>query len=102
MAYVAQISPGNGGPVVVTMTIGNTPVTTVPPTTTPPTTLPPAHPGAASPAPNHPLPITGAPILAGVDLALLLTVAGALLVSIANRLSGRPANAPAYVRTVKR
>jgi hypothetical protein len=85
MAYVAQVSPGPG-PVTVTMTIGGTPVTTVPPATT----LPPARPGSAAPAPPHqPLPLTGAPILAGVDLAMLLAVAGALLVNVANRMTGR-------------
>lgn len=89
-SYVAQVSPGTG-PVSVNLTVGGTPVTTVPP----PTTLPPARPGSPVPVPPHqPLPITGAPILAGVDLALLLAVTGALLVTIANRFTGRAAPKP--------
>lgn len=90
MAYVAQVSSGTGR-VSVTMTIGGTPATTVPP----PTTLPPAKPSSASPVPPHqPLPLTGAPVLAGVDLALLLTVMGALFVTLANRLTGRVSPRP--------
>lgn len=90
MAFVAQVSPGTG-PVAVTLTVGGTTATTVPP----PTTLPPASPGSSTPAPpHHPLPLTGAPVLAGVDLALLLTVAGAVLVTLANRLAGRVAPRP--------
>jgi hypothetical protein len=85
VAYAAQVSP-HSGPVAVTLTVGGTTATTVPP----PTTLPPASPGSSTPAPPHqPLPLTGAPVLAGVDLALLLTVAGALFVTLANRLVGR-------------
>jgi len=84
MGYMAQVSPGPG-PVTVTLTVGS-PTTTVPGVTT----LPPARPGSASPAPPHqPLPLTGAPILAGVDLALLLAVGGALLVTLANRVANR-------------
>jgi hypothetical protein len=82
MAYIAQVQPG---PVAVTFSIGGV-TTTVPPATT----LPPASPGVSTPAPPHqPLPLTGAPVLAGVDLALLLTVAGALFVTLANRLADR-------------
>ena len=84
MGYLAQVSP-SPGPVTVTMTIRG-PATIVPSTTT----LPPASPSSASPAPPHqPLPLTGAPILAGVDLALLLAVGGATLVTIANRVIRR-------------
>ena len=84
MAYLAQVSP-TPGPVNVTLTVTG-PATTVPGSTT----LPPAKPGTASPAPPHdPLPLTGAPVLAGVDLALLLAVGGASLVTIANRVIKR-------------
>ena len=89
MAYPAQVSP-HSGPVAVTLTVGGTTATTVPP----PTTLPPSSPGVATPPPHHPLPLTGAPVLAGVDLALLLAVTGALLVTLANRLTGRLAPRP--------
>ena len=78
MAYLAQVSPT--GPVNVTLTVRG-PAST---------TLPPAKPATASPPPPHdPLPLTGAPVLAGVDLALLLAVGGASLVTIANRVMKR-------------
>jgi hypothetical protein len=88
MAYAAQVAPGSG-PVSVTMTIGG-PATTIPGDTPPA----PTSPGVSTPPPHQPLPLTGAPVLAGIDLALLLAVAGATLVTIANRLTTRNALRP--------
>jgi hypothetical protein len=86
MGYLGQTAPS--GPVAVTLTVGG-PTTTVP-TTVPPATPPgPTNPGVSAPPPHQPLPLTGAPVVAGLDLALLLAVAGATLVTVANRLAGR-------------
>jgi hypothetical protein len=89
MVYVAQVAPGGSGPVSVTMTVGG-PATTVPGANPPG----PTSPGVTTSPPHQPLPLTGAPVLAGVDLAFLLAVAGATLVTVANRLTGRTALRP--------
>ena len=89
-AYVAQVAPGQG-PVSVSMTIGGSSPTTTVPTATPPG---PTSPGVSTPPPHKPLPLTGAPVLAGVDLALLLAVGGAALVTVANRMVSRTAVRP--------
>ena len=89
MAYVAQVAPGQG-PVSISFRIGGSIPTTTVPTDTPPG---PTSPGVSTP-PHKPLPLTGAPLLAGVDLALLLAVAGATLVTVANRMIGRTALRP--------
>lgn len=78
MPYLAQVAPNtSSGQVTVTYTVGGQ---------APPSTLP----AVATPPPKQPLPLTGAPVIAGIDLALLLTVAGAVLVTIANRRALRP------------
>jgi hypothetical protein len=90
MAYPAQVAPGpSSGQVNVAYTVGS-PTTTVPGSTPPG----PTNPGVSTSPPHQPLPQTGAPVLAGVDLALLLAVAGATLVTVANRLTGHPALRP--------
>jgi hypothetical protein len=81
MGYQTQVAPSSG-PVSVTLTVGG-PTTTVPGDTPPG----PTSPGVSTPPPHQPLPLTGAPVLAGVDLALLLAVAGATLVTVANRMA---------------
>jgi hypothetical protein len=88
MSYLAQVVP-SPGPVEVTMTIG-APTPSVPGGTAPGPTAP----GVSATPPHQPLPLTGAPVLAGVDLALLLAVAGATLVTVANRLAGRSVTRP--------
>lgn len=90
MAFLGQVTPSpSSGQVNVTYTVGG-PATTIPGDTPPGTT----RPGVSTPPPHQPLPLTGAPVLAGVDLALLLAVAGATLVTVANRLSVRTTARP--------
>jgi len=90
MAFLGQVTPSrSSGQVNVTYTVGG-PATPIPGDTPPGTT----HPGISTPPPHQPLPLTGAPVLAGVDLALLLAVAGATLVTVANRLSVRTTVSP--------
>lgn len=82
----SQVAPNGAGQVNVTLTYNGPTPTTTPPTTTPGT--PPTTTAVAAPGP-HNLPFTGFQTVAVLDVALLLAVSGAVLVSVANRVLGR-------------
>ena len=82
------MATGNGsGPVSVTLTFGGSTPTTAPPATTPGTDI--THGGTTVPS-TH-LPFTGMPAVAELDIALVLAVLGATIVTTVSRLTKRAA-----------